>query len=260
MTADNSAIHSVVVVGPGRAGGALALAAQRSGHRVGVVTGPSGRVPVGVEIFDGSYRPDLVFVATRDEMIASAVASLEFESPGVLAHLSGFTSVDVLAGCFDADTLIGSFHPLQTLPDPQTGALAFAGSFVALTGPAAKILWPFALSLGMHPFHLADESKPAYHAAASAASNFLVACLAVAGELLADAGVDFEVVRPLVESSVVNAFTLGPAAALTGPVARGDMETVRGQIEAAERAGLGSEYRHLVMAVAARAGRDLGEI
>ncbi len=75
-----------------------------------------------------------------------------------------------------------------------------------------------------------------YHAAAAAASNYVIAALDLAGALVASASVPFEALVPLVRTAVDNAFSLGPATALTGPIARGDWDTVRGQFEAVARA------------------------
>ena len=114
----------------------------------------------------------------------------------------------------------------------------------------------YAGSLGLRPFPLADELRAPYHAGASAAANFVVEALAVSHDLLAAAGVPYEAARPLVEQVVANAFRLGPDAALTGPVARGDAATVRAQQVAAAECGVGDEFALLVAALARRTGQD----
>ena len=98
----------------------------------------------------------------------------------------------------------------------------------------ADRLFALATSLGMHPFELHDEAKPLYHAAAAAASNYSLAALAMSHRLFEAAGVPFSAARPLVEAVVANAFDLGPQAALTGPIVRGDLGTVRSQLAAIE--------------------------
>ena len=128
----------------------------------------------------------------------------------------------------------GSFHPLQTLPTPEAGADRLAGSWVAVTAsePLTDKLHAFAESLGTHPFDLADEAKPLYHAGAAAAANFPLAALTMAADLFTAAGVPVAAARPLVEAAVANAFEMGPRAALTGPVVRGDAATVSAQLDA----------------------------
>jgi predicted short-subunit dehydrogenase-like oxidoreductase (DUF2520 family) len=130
---------------------------------------------------------------------------------------------------------VGSFHPLQTLPTPEAGAGRLSGAWIAVTAEDEVLrtrLHDLAASLGANPFDLADAAKPLYHAAAAAAANFPLVALAMAADLFAAAGVPFEASKPLVDAVVANAFALGPRAALTGPVARGDVGTVEAQIQA----------------------------
>lgn len=255
----------IIVAGPGRAGGSIGIAALHAGHDiVGVVPGPSGSTPSRLSPFvvpDGPLPDaDLLLVATRDSQIEQTAADLALRCRGIsaAAHLSGFTSVRALASLEIHVGAIGSLHPLQTLPDPESGAAALVGAWAAVTGPAGPQLSRFAIDLGMTPFPLADDSKPTYHAAASAAANFVVECLGVAEDLMASAGVPFEATRPLVEQIVRNVYVMGAERALTGPVARGDRSTVFGQVAAAAAVdgSLGDQYRMLVEALAIRAGRS----
>jgi predicted short-subunit dehydrogenase-like oxidoreductase (DUF2520 family) len=89
-----------------------------------------------------------------------------------------------------------------------------------------------ALTLGMRPFRVDGADRVRYHTAACVASNHLVALLGQVERLAAQAGVPFEAFLPLVRGTVANVTELGPAAALTGPVARGDHETVARHIDA----------------------------
>jgi predicted short-subunit dehydrogenase-like oxidoreductase (DUF2520 family) len=122
--------------------------------------------------------------------------------------------------------------------------------------PLADRLFALASSLGAHPFELADEQKPLYHAAAAAAANFPLTALAMAERLFTAAGVDFAAAGPLTAAVVANAARLGPMAALTGPVARGDVGTVRAQVAAVAAAApdLVEHFVALVRATAAVAG------
>ena len=102
-----------------------------------------------------------------------------------------------------------------------------------------------------------DEDKPLYHAAAAAAANFPLAALGIAARLFEAAGVPFSAAEPLVRAVVDNAFSLGPDAALTGPIARGDLGTVAVQVAAVERsaAELAPAFRDMSRATAVVAGR-----
>lgn len=223
----------IEIHGAGRAGGALAIAAHRTGHRIVGLTSRTGtsvtRVAEHVEVVDGD--PDLRIVAVSDDVIEPVAAELANGTAVPTVHLSGSVTIEALAAIRGAGAPIGSFHPLQTLPDPVVGADRLPGSWFAITCDTelAAPLESLARSLGGHPFTIEDDAKPLYHAAAAATANFPLASLALAERLYAEAGVPFEASRPLVDAIVDNAYALGPLAALTGPIARGDAGTVRAQ-------------------------------
>lgn len=253
----------LVIIGPGRAGGALALAASRAGHDiVGVASRGSGQT-YGPDLTLEEPLPecDIAFLAVRDDEIAPVAETLRPIAGGAatVAHLSGFVPVAVLAGLQREGVSVGGFHPLQSLPDPETGASALRGSYVGIDGDAlAKdTLVHFADTLGMIPFRLEDPARPGYHAAAAAASNFVVTALAVAADLFAAAGVDHQVSRPLVERAVANVFDKGADISLTGPISRGDTDTVVGHLAAAREVSeeVGAQYELMAEATAIRAGR-----
>lgn len=254
----------LVVIGAGRAGGSLARAATAAGHRViGVLSRrPQHEFPA-LDWDEPLPGCDLAIVAVSDGAIRDVAERLGPRwNPGIPAvHVSGFASVDALEAIAATGALVGSFHPLQTLPDPERGAAALPGAWAAITAsdPLAGLLETFAESLGMRPFSLADSAKPLYHAAAAAAANYVVESLGVAADLLEAAGVDMRVVEPLTRRVVENVFDVGPAAALTGPIARGDLDTVKGQMRAADSVSpeVGEQFRLLARATALRAGVDL---
>jgi predicted short-subunit dehydrogenase-like oxidoreductase (DUF2520 family) len=253
---------NISIVGPGRAGGALAIAASRSGH---TITSIEGRSP---ERVDSLLRlvpsepgiPDLMIIAVSDEALPSIHDMVGSPTADAVVHVSGAVGVDVLEPFREEGAQIGSFHPLQTMPDAATGAERLAGASVAITAdePLATVLHDFALSLGCRPFSLADAVKPLYHAASAAAANATIASLDVAHDLYRAAGVDPEHSRALVEAVVANAFTLGPAKSLTGPIARGDVSTVVAQIEAVRRDAPATlpAFLHLCRAIVAVSRSD----
>jgi predicted short-subunit dehydrogenase-like oxidoreductase (DUF2520 family) len=205
-----------VVVGPGRMGSAIATALRAAGLEV---TGPLGR---------GERCPpqtDCVLLCVPDAEIANAARAV---TPGPLVgHVSGATTLAPLA-----PHEAFSMHPLMTVPGPFAGAgAAIAGS----TDRALETARALAEALGMAPFEIADEDRAAYHAAASMASNYLVALEDAAERLLATTGASRDLLIPLVLATVEN-WARDGASALTGPIARGDEETVARQREAvAER-------------------------
>jgi predicted short-subunit dehydrogenase-like oxidoreductase (DUF2520 family) len=204
--------HRVAVVGAGRLGTALARALPPAG--VGVL-GPLGRGADGA-------GADAVLLCVPDGQIAAAAAAV---APGPLVgHCSGALTLAPLAG-HEAFSL----HPLMTVRG-EDADFAGAGAAVAGSTPRARAAaLALARALGMQPVEVADADRAAYHAAASLASNFLVALEAAAERLAATAGVDRETLAPLVRATVENWAQVGPERALTGPIARGDEETVARQ-------------------------------
>jgi predicted short-subunit dehydrogenase-like oxidoreductase (DUF2520 family) len=260
----------LLLVGPGRAGTSLAIAATNAGHRiVGVLArdddaaaDAAARFGCPVIAWDTDLpAANLLLIAVRDDAIGAVAARLAAHVAAIdgAVHLSGLTSVNALAPLRGLP--VGSFHPLQTLPTPEAGAARLAGAWIAVTTDdnlLADRLFTFAASLGAHPFEVADDAKALYHAGAAAAANFPLAALSMARRLFDAAGVPFEAAAPLVRAVIDNALEMGPEAALTGPVARGDVGTVAAQV-AAVRAmvpELGDDFAAMVMAVARVAGTE----
>ena len=175
-----------------------------------------------------------------DSEIAAACEKVALHAPRLrfVGHTSGATSLGALGTATAAGAAAFSVHPLQTVPDdrtPLTGApAAIAGSDEVATALARGL----AEALGMLPFEVSDEARSAYHAAASIASNFLVALEESAAQLLESAGVAEpdgvaarELLAPLVLRSAANWAERG-GEALTGPIARGDSATVESHLAA----------------------------
>jgi pantoate--beta-alanine ligase len=211
----------LAVVGRGRLGVALAGALREAGF---AVDGPLGRGAAG-------EAADAVLLCVPDSEIAAAAGAV---APGPLVgHCSGALGTDAIPGHPERFAL----HPLMTVT--ASGA-RFPGAGAAVAGSTPRALAAavaLATALGMRPFAVADADRAAYHAAASVASNFLVTLEAAAERLASAAGADRTLLAPLVRATVENWERLGPQAALTGPLVRGDEETVARQRAAvAERA------------------------
>ena len=215
LTAGTRPARRVAVVGAGRMGTALAAALAGTGM---TVEGPLGRDPLVSE------DAGAVLLCVPDAQIAPAAAALAPRTGLLVGHCSAATTLAALAG-HEAFSL----HPLMTVT--EQGA-SFAGATAAVAGATPRALAAaehLARTLGMHPVHVADEDRAAYHAAASIASNFLVTLEGVAERLAATAGIEREQLVALVRASVENWAHAGAGAALTGPIARGDERTVERQ-------------------------------
>ena len=220
-------VESVNVIGSGRVGSAVSA---RLGER-GITLDRQG--------------PDLVLLCVPDRVIGEAAASI---APGPwVAHVSGATPLAVLA----PHVRRFSVHPLQTFT-LRRGPEQLDGAWAAVTaesdGASAVGTW-LAETLGLRPFPLLDEDRAVYHAGASIASNYLVTLRHAAGTLLEAAGAPPEALDPLMTRTIENGFEL------TGPIQRGDWETVDRHLEAIRtaRPDLEAMYRVLADATVALA-------
>lgn len=224
--------RSVRVVGPGRAGGAFTSALTNVGW---TVLAPVCR---GESVADAAQGVDLLLIATPDGAIAEVADSIAPVETTVVAHLSGARGLDVLA----THPLRAALHPLTSMPSADVGAQRLArGAWFALDASserAMEIVESVVVALGGQSFVVDDEHRSAYHAAAAIASNHVVALLGSAERVAASAGVPLEAYLELVRATVDNIEDLGVVDALTGPVARGDWETVARHREAIDSSEL----------------------
>ena len=225
-------INSVCVVGRGRVGSALAA---RLGERGVAVRATARDLAVGEE--------ELVLLCVPDAAIRDVAARL---APGpIVAHTSGATPLAAL----DPHARRFSLHPLQTFTRAR-GAEQLDGAFAAVTaetGEERRLGFELARTLGLEPFELEDGERPLYHAGAAIASNYLVTLERAASELFAAAGAPRAGLVPLMRRTIENGFEL------TGPIERGDWETVEAHLSAIRRRRpqLEPVYRVLADATAA---------
>lgn len=240
----------VAVIGAGRAGTAVAVLLQRAGHRVVAVSGRgptrdrAARFLPGVPVLDpadAAVDAELVVIAVPDDTIAPIVETMAtadgFSAGQWVAHLSGATPLSALDPAREAGAGRLGVHPLQTFPDPAGGIERIPGCVIAIAADDDQgwfVAERLADDLMGMPFRLAEEHRALYHSAAVFASNYLVAATAVAEQLLSAAGVPdpSAALPPLQRATVENIAAMGSAAALTGPAARGDVGTIRRNLEA----------------------------
>lgn len=205
-------------------------------------------------------------LAVGDDQIAPACAALAAAGlldGAVVFHCSGAKASGELQAASGAGARVASVHPVRSFADPEKVAAAFAGTWCGVEGDAAALalLAPAFEAIGARLVTIDAAAKTVYHAASVFASNYLVTVLDAALRAYAAAGVPPEVARelaqPLAGESLANVFRLGPAAALSGPVARGDFATVARQQAAVSGwdAPTGRLYAALVEATAALAER-----
>lgn len=230
------------IIGAGRAGGSLGLALARAGWERHPDLGR------GDDPTDAADDVDLLVIAAPDASVREIATAVRPDPRTVIAHLAGSLGLDVLGD----HARPAAIHPLVSLPDPETGARRLAsGAWFAVAGD--PLVQRAVTDLGGRFLNIADGDRTVYHAAAAVASNHLVALLGQVERLAARIGVPLDAYLDLVRASVDNVAELGPAAALTGPVARGDWDTVARHLH-----GLPADERATYRALAAEAARLAG--
>lgn len=228
----------VLLLGPGRLGGALALALQRAGHSVALWgrAGPARVRGFRAEAF-APAEADCILLTVPDHAIAEVARALraDFRRGQVVAHGSGALGLDVLSAATAEGAHAGSLHPLCAIPSPSA---SLAGAFAAIDGDAraSRVLAALARDAGLTPFRLASDRRALYHAAAAIASNGLVALADEAASLLRACGLPrrkaLEALAPLMRSALSGLEREGLPRALTGPIARGDAAVVEAHLAA----------------------------
>jgi predicted short-subunit dehydrogenase-like oxidoreductase (DUF2520 family) len=204
MELEPTVLTRIDVIGSGRVGAAVA---DRLRER---------RLEVG------AADPELVLLCVPDREIAEVAGGIPVGR--WVAHVSGATPLAALA----PHERRFSVHPLQTFTTAR-GPEQLDGAWAAVTAESGEAretgAW-LAETLGLRPFPLDDEARTLYHAGAVFASNYLVTLQRAAALLLEDAGAPPEALEPLMRRVIENGF------ALTGPIARGDWQTVEAHLAA----------------------------
>lgn len=204
-------IPRCAVVGHGRLGTALAAALRASGVPV------DGPLPRGAT----AAGAPVVILAVPDAEIAAAAALID--PAALVGHCSGATTLAPLT-VTHADAF--SLHPLMTVTHAGADFTGASAAIAGTTPQARRLARDLAATLHMTPIDVADDDRAAYHAAASIASNFLVTLEWAATRV---GQLDRSALAPLVHATVRNWLADGPERALTGPIARGDEQTVARQ-------------------------------
>jgi predicted short-subunit dehydrogenase-like oxidoreductase (DUF2520 family) len=227
-----------------------------------------------VRVVDAALEADAWWLAVPDDDIFAVAGQLASAMPGarrsgrapLAIHSSGLGSVHLLKPLHEAGALTLCLHPLQTFAgDGRADVLdGVPCAVTAFYDAAAEMGEELATKLGMEPFRLADEDKTLYHLAAVVASNLLVALESEAAKLMGEATSREDGMRllaPLLRTTVANLETRGPAGALTGPVARGDVATVRAHLRLLEREAprVANAYRTLSLEALALAAPRLDD-
>jgi len=242
----------IAIIGCGKVGTSLAYFLSKTGYQIsGLFSKTRASAENTAQLINGpdpapssaeaAQAAEVVFITTPDDVIAAAGALIA-ESNGyrygaAVLHCSGALPSTILAPAKGTGAFIGSMHPLQSFAAARTDINPFKGINMAVEGdePAVAHASQLAADLGAQVHTIKTAGKTLYHASAVAASNYLVTVMDLALKMLQAAGIEasagFKILKPLIDGTLNNIEKIGIPEALTGPIARGDVDTVAAHIE-----------------------------
>ncbi|WP_373308020.1 Rossmann-like and DUF2520 domain-containing protein [Amycolatopsis oliviviridis] len=267
---------AIGVVSAGRVGSVVGAALARAGHTVVAASGLSSASVRRAEQLlpdvpllppdEVARRADLVLLALPDDALAGMVRGLVATGslrPGqIVVHTSGAHGIDVLAPAAEAGALPLALHPVMTFTGRAEDLDRLAACSVGVTATADdEAAWnvgeALTVEMGAEPVRVPDEARALYHAALAHGANHLMTLVADCAELLREAGIaqPERLVAPLLSAALDNVLRHGDRA-LTGPVARGDLGTVRKHLAVLAERGpdIAPSYRALAKRTLARGG------
>jgi predicted short-subunit dehydrogenase-like oxidoreductase (DUF2520 family) len=251
-------MKTVAIIGAGRVGGAVGHLLARAGYTITAVAARSRESAERARAFIGSGEAttdlvraarsaDIVFITTPDGAIRpvceAVAAGKGFRQGALVVHMSGAQTIELLASASACGAWRAVMHPLQSVPGMDLGVKNLPGSSFRIEAdpeavPAAREL---VAALGGRELSLPAwsrdrESAALYHAGAVVVSNFFVALVDFGLQFYQTLGAGREealtAVLPLIRGTLANIESAGIPGALTGPIMRGDVQTVRGHVEA----------------------------
>ena len=244
----------IAIVGAGNLGTALAVSLKRAGYLIeGIVARKSGNSSVRAKklarevnaplLFDlEGVGANIVWFCVPDSEIARAAASVaaRFRAKGRIAlHSSGALTSDELNPLRKKGAAVASVHPLMTFVRGSRSPLAGVSFAIEGDPKAIRVAHQIVEDLGGHAYAIRKKDKPAYHAWGAFTSPLFTALLATSEEVAAMAGVDRKSARkrmmPILLQTLANYAAFGPAGAFSGPIARGDVETVERHLRVLRR-------------------------
>jgi predicted short-subunit dehydrogenase-like oxidoreductase (DUF2520 family) len=253
--------HTVAIIGAGRVGGSIGFLLAKAGYSVTAVWCRSAASAAQARAFIGAGEPlstaadmvkaasgaDIVFITTPDRAIEDVCGAIAegkgFRAGALVLHTSGAHSLDLLDAAKNAGAFRAVIHPLQSLASREQGIKTLPGSYfrIEVEPEVREQACDIVKSLGgrelVLPRWSSDKNSTAlYHAGAVAVSNYFVALIDYGLKFYEALGADkqeaLKAVLPLLRGTLHNVEVLGIPDALTGPIVRGDVQTVRGHLEA----------------------------
>jgi len=251
-------------IGAGTVGTALSVRLSSKGYQVVAVSSRSqasarklAQVVSGCHAFNNNQdvadTAELIFITTPDDAIASVASEIQWHRGQSVVHCSGALSTDILESAKKLGAQVGAFHPLQTFASVKQAIENIPGSTFAAEAeePLLSTLKDMATALDGQWIELKANDKVAYHAAAVIACNYLVTLVKLATDLWQSFNIPqsqaTQALLPLIRGTIHNIDTVGIPQCLTGPIARGDIETIKKHLDALQKVApaLLSTYQEL---------------
>ena len=244
--------ESIAILGLGKVGTAVGFLLRKAGYRISAVASRTasstnqgivytGGIPYA-NFSDAALQAENIIITTSDDVIASVCEKISTSGsikPGKkVIHMSGAGGLNMLETARNAGAKTASIHPLQSFADVEGAIKNIPGSTFGITSEDEIKEWSVEIvrALGGIPFFVSDSDKPLYHAAACIASNYLTTLIHVVEHMYQSLGLNREdAIRafwPLVRGTMKNIETNGTVQALTGPISRGDVGTIKKHIHA----------------------------
>ena len=239
-------------IGAGKVGPAIASTLKEKGFAIVAISDAqelslhSARRYLGEEVFytqdnmDVVSMADIIAVTTQDRVIQDVAKEIytraERLDGKLFFHTSGADPSSVLIPLNEKGALLGSLHPLQTFPDIDSAIAVLPNTCIFVEGDERAIptLKELGENIGAKVYTIAGEHKVIYHLSAVFVCNLLSGLIYAGKGLMDKIHIDFEPFIPIIEATIKNIEKKGPLAALTGPVVRGDVKTVKAHLASIE--------------------------
>ncbi len=259
----------ISIIGPGKVGTTIGILAGSAGYKIRAIASSSGQsaqkasklipgTPKPCEPIEAASMGQLVLITVPDDAIGEVVSQLAeagaFTTGALIIHCSGALPSEALAPARNCGCFVASMHPLQTFPSVESALQGLPGTVCFCEGDAeaVKAAIQLAADIGTEAVQIAPAGKALYHAAAVMACNHMIAGIDAALALAQEAGIDrqtyLKAAMPMIRAGIENVSAMGPAEALTGPVARGDAATIAKHLEAMKN--VPAELRQFYIAAA----------
>lgn len=243
---------TIAILGLGKVGTAVGHLLKKAGYRILAVADQSpSALKKNIPFTGGRACSDLaeaaaeatfILITTTDDAIASVcheiVTKGAVHTGDKVIHMSGAGGLDLLAPAHSAGAYVASIHPIQSFADVEGAINSIPGSTFGITADENLRGWSVAVVSALEgiPFFVPEKDKALYHAAACMASNYLTTLMHMVETTYQSLGLNrqeaVQAFWPLVRGTLLNIETRGAAAALTGPIARGDAGTIEKHLQA----------------------------